>query len=193
MKKLKPLITVTLVLVLCVVLYYRYANQNDDNLQKTEQETEVSMVDQVLLRDLDKNYPTTPLEVVKFFVKIQKCYYNENNTTNVVEELGDVARKLMDEKLLANNPQTDYFADLKGEISAYNRKDKTISKVLYDRSTDVRYVEVEGVQTASLNCTYYIETGQNLTSVKETYILKKDEDGLWKIYGWELTDVLEQE
>lgn len=192
MKHVKKIVTVTLILVLCVLLYYRYANKEKERTG-IEKQTEVSQVDKVLLRDLENDYPATPLEVVKFFTKIQKCYYNENNTESIVEELGNTARKLLDEELLANNPDENYLADLKGEIDSYDKGKRTIENILYDHFNYVRYVEVDGVQCASLNCTYYIKTGKNISTITETYILRKDADGLWKIYGWDLTKNLQDE
>lgn len=193
MKNIKKLVTVTLIIVLCVVLYYRFANKDDKNVKNGTEYERLSEVERILTKNLDENYPTTPLEVVKFFTRIQKCYYNEDNTDKVVEELADMARQLMDEKLLEKNPKEEYYKDLKEEIEAYHKAKRTISNIMFDKASDVTYISVNGAKTASLNCTYYIQNGKTLLTSKETYVLRKDEDGFWKIYGWKLDEPSEWE
>lgn len=186
MKNIKRLVTVTLVIVLCVVLYYKYANKEEDTSGTGTDTDSLSEVEKVLTKNLDEFYPATPLEVVKFFARIQKCYYNEDNTDEIVEELGAQARKLMDEELIKNNPEDEYYEELKEEIAAYKNSKKKISNIIFDKTTDVVYSTVDGVKTASLNCTYYIQTGDSSTTTTEVYILRKNSDDQWKIYGWEL-------
>lgn len=194
MKNIKKLVTITLILMLCVVLYYQYANKGNQNNSGNDQSGDgFSEIERVLTKNLDEYYPKTPLEVVKFFTRIQKCYYNEDNTEKITEELGILARTLMDEKLLEQNPEDEYLAELKEEIAAYKKNKKTITNVLYDKTTDVRYVTVNGVSTASLDCTYYIQTGKRLSSTTETYVLRKDSNDQWKIYGWKLIEPTELE
>lgn len=186
MKNVKRLMTITLILVLCVILYYRYANKDSQGSGAGDGGDELSEVEKVLTKDLGSYYPQTPLEVVKFFVRIQKCYYNEDNTDAVVEDLADMARSLMDEKLLEENPKEQYYEDLKKEIKEYRKQKRTISNVVYDKRADVVYYTMDDVKMASLNCTYYIQTGSKLVTSKEKYILKRNDDGQWKIYGWML-------
>lgn len=193
MKNVKKLVTITLIIVLCVILYYRYVNKDDDKSESLSGADNLSEVEKILTKNLDENYPTTPLEVVKFFTRIQKCYYNEDNTEKVVEDLANTARQLMDESLLANNPEEEYYNKLKQEIKTYKSKKRTITNIIYDKSTEVVYSTVDDVQTASLNCTYYIQTGNRLVTSTETYILRKDENGNWKILGWKLEEPSEWE
>ncbi|MDY5577242.1 MAG: DUF6715 family protein [Lachnospiraceae bacterium] len=193
MKNVKKLVTITLIIVLCVILYYRYVNKDDDKSGSLSGADNLSEVEKILTKNLDENYPTTPLEVVKFFTRIQKCYYNEDNTEKVVEDLANTARQLMDESLLANNPEEEYYNKLKQEIKTYKSKKRTITNIIYDKSTEVVYSTVDDVQTASLNCTYYIQTGNRLVTSTETYILRKDENGNWKILGWKLEEPSEWE
>ena len=188
MKSVKRLVTITLIIVLCVLLYYYYVNKDSRDSGKLTSEEQLSEVEKVLLKDLDANYPTTPLEVVKFFTRIQKCYYNEDNTDEVVRELSDLARKLFDDELLAKNPETEYFDSLKEEIQVYKKKHRTITNIIFDKTTDVVYYTVDqDVHTASLKCTYYVQSGKQLVSDTEVYVLRKDINGRWKIYGW-MTD-----
>ena len=92
-----------------------------------------------------------------------------------------------------NNPEEEYYNKLKQEIKTYKSKKRTITNIIYDKSTEVVYSTVDDVQTASLNCTYYIQTGNRLVTSTETYILRKDENGNWKILGWKLEEPSEGE
>lgn len=193
MKHIKKLVTITLIIVLCVLLYYRYANKEEDKSGKLSKVDNLTEVEKVLTKNLDEYYPKTPLEVVKFFTRIQKCYYNEDNTDKIVEELADLAMQLMDEELISQNPKDEYYEELKEEIAAYRKSKRTISNILFDKSTDVIYSTVEGKKTATLNCTYYLQTGDRVTVNAETYILRKNDEGQWKIYGWKLKEPSELE
>ena len=63
---------IAIVLILLVVGYYYYLSHRE--VSKTEEVT-VSEAQDLLLRDLDRNYPPTPKEVVKYFFDITKCLY----------------------------------------------------------------------------------------------------------------------
>lgn len=193
MKNVKKLVTLTLIIVLCVLVYYRYANKQDTKTGSTVDSDHLSEVEKVLTKNLDEYYPKTPLEVVRFFTRIQKCYYNEDHTDEVVNELGLLARKLMDEDLIKKNPEDEYLQELREEIAAYKKSKKTISNVILSKSTDVVYSTVDNRKTATLNCTYYIQTGERVVVSAEEYILRKDSDDRWKIYGWKLKEPSEFE
>ena len=68
--------TAIIIVVLAALIggYYFYLS----NKTETPKETKVSAVQDVILRDLDKNYPPTPKEVVKYYSELSKCLYNEN-------------------------------------------------------------------------------------------------------------------
>lgn len=193
MKNLKKLIMITLIIVLCVVAYYYYVNKDNSVTENPDAVEELSEVEKILTKDLEESYPNTPLQVVKFFTRIQKCYYNEDNTDAVVKQLADMSRLLFDEELLAKNPVEDYYTKLKSEIAEYKKDKRTIENILYDKSSDILYGEVNGQQTAELKCTYYIQTGKHLSSTTEVYVLRKDDEGRWKIYGWQLETPTEWE
>lgn len=193
MKNVKKLVLITIIIVLCVVAYYYYVNKDDSQTETPELGEQLSEVEKILTKDLEESYPSTPLQVVKFFTRIQKCYYNEDNTDAVVEQLADMSRLLFDDALLENNPLEDYYKKLKDEIAKYKKEKRTIENIIYDKTSDILYGEVNGQKTAELKCTYYIQTGNHLSSTTEIYVLRKDEEGRWKIYGWQLEEPSEFE
>ncbi len=196
--KVKSLVVITIIIVLCVVVYYFYINGDKEEDAQGTVTDELSEVEKILTKNIPGNpmadvnvkedYPETPREVVKFFTRIQKCYYNLDNTELVVEQLADMSRLLFDEALLEKNPVEDYYKKLKDEIEEYKKNKRTIEKVIVDESSDIVYGEVNGQKTAELKCTYYIQSGNHLTSTTEIYVLRKDAEGNWKIYGWQLDE-----
>ena len=65
---------ILLVLVGSMVAYYGYLSSKSS--QKAAQDSTVSKVQSVLLRDLELNYPSTVREVVKYFGDITLCLFS---------------------------------------------------------------------------------------------------------------------
>ena len=101
--------------IICISLvvggYYYLSNR------KTAEETDISEVQKVILKELEgDNYPATPREVVKFYNRILCCYYNESYTDEEFDKLTDQARLLMDQELADNNPAEQYSQDRKSVV-----------------------------------------------------------------------------
>lgn len=182
-KRMRWLITVTVLMVAGVVGYYFYVNKGDD-FGGADNADIVGEVDKVLNKDLEERYPYTVREVVQFFVRIQKCYYNEEYTEEELVKLAYKATELLDTELLAENPFDEYYEDLKTEIALYEKTDKYIYKVMLEENADVVYSTVDEQKYASINCVYYLKDEDGTSKIKETYILRKDENDRWKILGW---------
>ena len=89
---------ILIVLVCAVIGYYFYiANKGEDSATK-EERVEITAVKNVLLRNLERDYPPTPKEVVKYFAEITRCFYSEKYTD---EEFNDFIFELV--SLLENN------------------------------------------------------------------------------------------
>ena len=181
-KRLSWLVVVTIIVVLGVAWYYY------DSMKKDEEggisDKGVDEVAKVLNKDLEESYPYTAREVVQFFVRIQKCYYNEDYTDEELVKLAYKATELFDDELKAENQFDEYFEDLKEEIDAFESDSKVINRVILEKSSEVVYSTVDEQKYASINCTYYIKGDTGTSRVMETYILRKDEAGRWKILGW---------
>ncbi len=192
MKKLKYLMTLALILVLGLLIYYYVVNKEDKNSDNSENAT-VSLVEKNMAKDLDNNYPKSAREVVSYFTSIQECYYNEDVNEDKLVQLAYQAMKLFDDKLVDANPFDTYYADLTKEIKEYKAQGKTISKIILDKSSDIEYSETDGVKYAKMNCIYYLKTSKGTDKVTETYALRCDDAGNWKILGWQLYEPSEYE
>ena len=192
MKKLKYLMTLALILVLGLTIYYFVVNKSNKGSDNSNDAT-VSNVEKMLSKDLENNYPKSVREVVSNFISIQECYYNEDLAEDKLVQLAYQAMRLFDEKLIAANPFDKYFADLVKEIEEYNADGKTLYKTILDKASDVEYSEVDGVRYAKINCIYYLKTSKRTDKVTETYALECDDEGNWKILGWQIYDSGESE
>ena len=83
------IVLIGVVLAALVIGYYFYLSSKTQT--KQEEVVESTRVQTALMRDLEKNYPPTPKEVVKYFNEITMCFYNEKYSD---EELGQMAEKI---------------------------------------------------------------------------------------------------
>lgn len=179
MKKSVVRIVVAVVLIGVIVGgYYLFTKQKrasvEDNIELTE-------VQEVITKNIDSNYPATPREVVKFYNRIISCFYNESYTEDEFYDLGDQARKLLDEELLGNNPRDEYFAALKADVQDYHERSKTIVNSNVCDSNDVKFQTVDGDECAYVTASYFISENKSYSRTYQMYVLRKDEDGNWKI------------
>lgn len=174
------------VILLCLVLgYYYYLSNKKSN---KDEDMKLTAVQEVLLRNLDNNYPPTPREVVKCFGEIAQCVYGGGYTEVEFQQLAAQAKKLYDEELLANNPDKQYIENLKWDVDDFKNQEIVISSFSPSSSTDVEYFTQDGYSWAQLRCLFSLRKGTQLASVEEVFLLRKDETGHWKIYGWKLAD-----
>lgn len=179
MKK-KARVTVLSVICIAAVLGgYLYLTLH--RRASVEDAVELTEVQEIITKNLDQKYPATPREVVKLYNRIITCYYDEEYTQDELYDLGDQARKLFDAELLDNNPRDQYFEDLKNEIKDYKERSRTIVSSSVSKSNDVKYETVDGDECAYVTASYFIEEKKNYSRTYQMYVLRKDEDGNWKI------------
>ena len=187
MKKSTVRVTIILLVVIVgVVVLYTFllgkANRERD-------EATMTPVQSVLNRNLDYDYPETVKEVIKYYTEIEKCLYNEDCTDGELENLGMQARKLYDQELLDNNELTTYLTKLKEDIKSFRGSKRTISSVSVAGAANVDYFSDDGYEFARIHCGYTVkESNGVLKSEGRVYLLRKDENKQWKIYGWDSAD-----
>ena len=91
------------------------------------------------------------------------------------------ARKLMDEELQEANSEAAYLAAVKEDISSYNEDKKTIYSISMDGSNEVLYKTIQGRECAYVDVTYSMKGKKNAGRSNQTYILRKDDGGGWRI------------
>lgn len=190
MKKYRKFIVI-LVLVCLAILYYFNFETHNKKPQNTQKD-EVGEVQKLINKDLEKNYPASPREVVRMYSRIITCFYGEKYSEDEKKALSLQARILMDSELLQNNPFEQYYEDLTADIEQYKNENKNISTYILDKSSDVIYKTLQSKHYASLNCVYYVKGKSGTERTIETYTLRKDESGKWKILYWKLTPASEE-
>ena len=163
---------------------------NNKPQENAEEEVVISNVDNVVLRNLEINYPPTPKEVLKYYSEITTCFYEENLSEEDLIRLAQTARKLYDAELCAGVTEEEYIKSLKEDILEFNSLGIVVSGYTVSSSTDVEEFELDGQQYARLYVTYRLRQGTEYIYTNEVFVMRKDEDGHWKILGW---DLLEEE
>ena len=189
-KKLLKGIILTAVMVVLIVGYYCYLSSRNEKLNSAQnaekQAEEMTAVEELLARSEFKEYPTTPVQVVKYYNEITACFYNEQYTEEQLQRLAELTRTLFDKELVANQTFEDYLEALKNDIEVFKAGNIRIYSSEVTPSTDVFYFEHDGYQCARLNSVYSLKSGTNYQTSKEIYILRKDEANHWKIMGFKL-------
>lgn len=165
-----------------LALYYHMANK----MSPTDETVTITPVQNVLLKNLDQEYPATPREVMKYYNQLQECLYNETYSDEEFQQLAQKQEAMFDEELLANQDEAAFLAGLKTEIDAYHSATKKISDSWVSSSTDVDYYTYQNRDCANIRCIYTTITGSKSQITNEIYVLRKDQKGHWKILGWQL-------
>lgn len=146
---------------------------------------ELTELEKVLVKDLEKDYPKTPREVVKFYNRIVQCYHSENLSKADLGKLVDQMMLLWDEDMLAKNTRDEYYAAVLSDIELYKQTKKTITSITISDSKDVDYVtdDRNGDKLAFVDTTYFVNTDGKFTNSYMRVGVRQDEAGNWKIIG----------
>lgn len=177
---------ILILLVAAVVGYYYYLSNKTDAAK--EDNVAISKVSNVLLRDLKFNYPPTPREVMKYYSEITTCFYNEEYTDSELEELARKARELYDEQLVSENTWSEYMVDLRTDIEKFRNEGISLNNYNIASSANVDFFKDDGYEWARIYCSYSLKQDKKYQAVNEIFLLRKDENGLWKIFGWDLAE-----
>ncbi len=173
------------ILIVGVVGYYTYLSNRSREIKQDATMTEVQST---ISRNLELDYPATPKEVIKYYNRILKCLYNEECTDAEIEQLAYKARELYDEELLAANELGIYMIRLEQEIADYRETGKSIASTAVAASTTVDFFEEDGFEFARIASGYSITQNGVTTPSMQIFLLRRDENKQWKIYGWKLAE-----
>ena len=177
MKKSNIIIIVLVCVGLLVGGYAYFMNNNNTS----SEDLELTKVQQLITKDLEKNYPKTPREVIKTYSEIISCFYNEEYTEKELETLVEQTLLLMDEELAANNPKADYLKAVKEEILEYQSAERTIVSYTLPSSNEIELRTVDNRECAYVETSYFIKEKSSYNKTYQTYVVRKDEEGNWKI------------
>lgn len=172
------------VVLLCLIIGYYYYLSNKKGESTEETAVETSAVQEVLLYDFERSYPPSPKEVVKLFGEITMCFYNETYEEEAFQALAMQIQELYDAELIANKTQNQYIEDLRWDINQMKEQKIQVSSYATSSSTDVDYFIEDGYEWAKLYCSFTLRQGKNLSVHNYVFLLREDDAGHWKIYGW---------
>ena len=154
---------------------------NSNSQKKVQKEKTLTDIQKITSKDLDKNYPQTPREVVKLYNKILSCYYKENYIDKELDGLVEQALKLFDDELAANNPKDTYKQSVKDDAKNYSDQGITMAQTDVCDSNDVKYITDNGKKIAYVRASYFMKEGSSYSKTYQDYVLRQDEKGCWKI------------
>ena len=154
-----------------------------------EEVTDVTEKDELMNRNIDVNYPATPREVMKLYNRYLLCLYGAEGdelSSDELNALGKKMRGMYDEELLEGNPEETNLASLSQELARFKSGGKVMIQANICGSNEVEFIEVKGSQGALLEASYFIKKGkEEFSRTYQQFLLRKDEDGKWKILGFE--------
>ncbi len=168
--------------VVCVALIcggFLFLKVRMDN----SKEKELTEVQKLTSRDLEKDYPPTAREVVKLYNRIITAYYGEKYTDQELEKMAEQALMLFDGDLAANNPKEDYLKRVRAEVENYKIRKRSIVNHKVCESRDVVFLKDKenGDEIAYVNASYFVKENTKYDRTHHEYVLRKDENGHWKI------------
>lgn len=193
-KKLAQLVG-SLCLVAVVVLgIFLALNLREDDSIFSKEEKKNTEVQNILSKDIDRNYPATVREVVRLFSRVSKCYHNEAVSEEEFHNLIEFQRKLFDEEFLENNPPDTFTNNLAAEIDVAKAKEQTMVMYRVQKQSSVVSWQDGDNHFAKIIASYTMNSEEESpTRTFEEFLLREDEKGRWKIVGWRLTDPIEIE
>ncbi|WP_455721320.1 DUF6715 family protein [Agathobacter sp.] len=154
---------------------------NENSKKESQKEASLTEIQKITTKDLDKDYPQTPREVVKFYNKIVDSYYKDQYTDDELDSLTDQALKLFDDELVQANPKDSYKSSVVADVKNYKDQGKTIAQIDVCDSNDVKYATDSEDQIAYVRASYFIKQGSSYSKTYQDYVLRKDSEGRWKI------------
>lgn len=186
-KILFALIGIIIVAVLIVVVYYMLIQGKLTSSRNSA--TSSTEIEKLLDKDLDDKYPETPTEVIKLYWRFNKCLYNYSMSDENFEELLKQLRKMYDEEFLAleDNSWDNMLANLKKDKAAYEKKKQVISTYTVQQNSTVQYGDLDGAEGATVISGVLLKEKSKRKQTYEKFICRRDDDGKWRILGWEQT------
>ena len=160
---LKSVLVITLMASVILACYIKLTAGSSNT---EEPEADTSEVGKILSKDMQLNYPSNPHDVVLYYSRIIKAYYDGEYNDDQLNGLAQHARATFDDELLSYNDYDEYMERLRAEI-----------EYLIDNS--IQYAKVKAVY-------YTAEDGGSRSKVYEEYTLRQDKNSQWKIVFWDV-------
>ena len=182
--------TIVCILFAAVFIVGIYLSLTRDKQKNAiEADAEVTEVTTLISRDLEKDYPATVREVMKYYCRITKCIYSDELSDSQMTKLVDKLRALYSDDLLAKNDRTEMIGLVKTEIKNYKTAETKIQSYNVAESGEITYYRNETPQRALIDIYFTLKNKDgSFDRAYEEFVLIQDADSRWKIQGWRLSE-----
>ena len=97
----------------------------------------------------------------------------------------DILAGIMDDELMAN--QSNFAKSIKDEVKEKKEGDYSISTYVV-QTREPEQVKVGGKKMCTVDCQFYLRKGSTGVPIYYQFVLRRDDNGKWKILGWEALD-----
>lgn len=185
--------TIIRVSIMCIVMasiivsfYYQLSHRLSSSEEKVKTDNELTIC---LTQDFVSNYPSSPKDVVRWYNRIITLFYSEKLKNSEVETLCDQVRALLDKELLAENPRDVYISSVKQDIQLYKARNSKIIEHDEGTNDDVVFAtSLDGDNMAYVESYYFTQESNQYVSTYQTYCLRRDGSGKFKILAFNLTE-----
>ena len=181
---LKTVLIGLFMVVLIVGFYFAISSRDNGG---NEEEAQLKSGEDLLKKNMEQDYPLTPTAVVSYYSDLLLTYYNDDCSDSMRKDLMNQSRLLYDDELLENNSEEDQLYALQEDIAGYEKKKKQIINYTVCDTGDVEYSNLDGRDVALAFVSYRVREKKDLSDVAQEFLLRKDEEGRWKILGWQLS------
>ncbi len=171
-------------IVLACVLLFVFFRLSEDSKKRSEQPKEQTELEKLMNYDMDENYPKTVRDVIKLYARYLKITYNEELSDEEIEALNKKMRQLYADKLNEYNDEKSQLLALKTEIATYREDKITMSGYIMSEASQIIYETINDIEYAKIYVTINMKVKASSASKSEEFVLEKDSEGRWKIYGW---------
>lgn len=188
-KKRVSIVVLVMAVVLIVGMFAFVAYRTPKSV---EDATQITEKDELMHKNIAADYPKTPREVLKLYNRYILLLYGsqgEELTDQEIQTLGQQMRELYDEELKSMNPEDTQKLSLVQELSAFRKAQKVMIQTNVCSSNEVEYIDINGDSGASVQVSYFVKEGnKEFTRTYQKFLLRKDEQGEWKILGFAKVD-----
>jgi len=190
-RKKSTLTTVIIMMLVGAAIIFAYRNVlKKSSDEKVQSQNTLTVLENLLSRDMDKKYPVTAREVLKLYARIMVALYGGEGeiTDEQIEGLVDMVRKMYSAELLEANSRSKQIEDAMNEIYMFRENDIAINGYQVEKAKNaITWPDGEKEYYRLLVLLNVKEKGFNAALCKQFILVK--EGMVWKIVGWTNEDV----
>ena len=174
-------ILVFILVIVCLAVYVVISNRT----KQTTSGDDASEVEKLLSYDFAEDYPKTVKETVRLHCRYMKCAYNNEFSEDELDKMNQQVRNLYDQELLDYNEESAQLDALKQDIQYYADNMEKIVSYSFGEDSQIEYNTQDQVDYAKIKVKVMLRVDSAPGEAEEEFILRKNDEGQWKILGWQ--------